>query len=182
VVNEASPVIEDLPDRDVNEEDDRRLRQLLSYCFTKAEDHVFAQRRYFQEAPDHRFLMRTADGEIAAHVALHDKMIGSKEGELHIGGVAEVCTHPDHRGRGHIKALLAAGHAWMTERNMVFSMLFGEPYIYTSSGYVHVENPIRLWDWKREQWVTEAVRAAMVRPLTDLVWPEGVIDLRGPMF
>jgi len=160
---------------------DRELRDLLSTCFTKPEDVVFRERRYFIEPPKHRWLLRDDAGRLIAHVAVHEKVIEAGERSFAIGGVAEVCVHPDYRRRGLVKQMLAQVHGWSAARGVPFAVLFGDPAVYTSSGYVTVENlshdarsedgrPIR----KR--------KTAMVKPLLGESWPSGEVHLPGPEF
>jgi hypothetical protein len=177
-----SPTVEYLADEEINAEDDRRLRSLLSACFKGPDDNCFTHRRYFQEIPRHRWLIRAGNVAIIAHVAVHDKVLTSSEGDLRVGGVAEVCTHPDYRRRGFCKILLSTTHSWMVAQGTAFAVLFGPAVHYASSGYVSITNPIHYWDWKRREWVINSLKQAMVCPLADRAWPVGLIDLHGPIF
>ena len=177
-----SPTVEYLADEEINAEDDHRLRSLLSACFKGPDDNCFKHRRYFQEIPRHRWLIRAGNVAIIAHDAVHDKVLTSSEGDLRIGGVAEVCTHPDYRRRGFCKILLSTAHAWMVAQGTAFAMLFGPAAHYASSGYVSITNPIHYWDWKRREWVINSLKQAMVCPLAGRAWPVGLIDLHGPIF
>ncbi len=56
-------------------------------------------------------------------------------------------------------------------------MLFGDPRVYRSSGYIPVDNLAHGSD--REGW--KPVRA-LVRPLSATPWPEGAVRLPGPKF
>jgi len=172
--------IEDLADAKVGEALDLELRGLLSVCFPK--DVEFTLHRHFQEKPAHRWMGRDEAGRLMGHVCIHDKMLGSCAGDLRIGGVAEVCVHPDFRGRGLVRTMLGQVHPWLAERGFDFAMLFGREAVYTSSGYRTVENMLRYYDLKQKQWMTQAVAGAMVRPLGQRAWPEQWIDLRGPVF
>jgi GNAT superfamily N-acetyltransferase len=176
------PPIEYVSDDNVTVEDDGRIRELLSSCFKGPHDGVFRHQRYFLEPPQHRWVMRDDDHGIIAHLAVHDKIIGSVKGELHIGGVAEVCTRLDFRRRGYAKALLDNAHAWMRENEFAFAMLFGAVHHYQSSGYRNVSNLIRYWEPKQQEWVITPVEYVMICPLSDRSWPDGTIDLRGPCF
>jgi len=175
------PPIEYMPDGNVTAEDDRRIRALLLSCFKGPHDAVFRHQRYFLEPPQHRWLIRAEDRGIIAHLAVHEKIIGSECGDLHIGGVAEVCTRSDFRRRGYVKVLLGAAHTWMRENGFAFAMLFGAAHHYQSSGYRNVSNPIRYWD-AQQQWMIKPIEYVMIFPLSDRSWPEGAIDLRGPCF
>ena len=85
--------------------------------------------------------------------------------------------HPDYRGRGYVRSMLDCVHAWLSHESVPFSVLFGNPKIYGSSGYVLAEN-LRINEdgkgWK-------PVRA-MMRPMSDIGWPDGDVQMVGPKF
>ena len=168
-----------MPDAAVDAALDRELRGLLSTCFTKPQDVVFRERRHFKEPPAHRWLIRGPDGLLAAHVAVHEKMVEIGGRGRPIGGIAEVCVHPDQRGRGHVRAMLAEIHAWLAAREVPFAVLFGDPRIYTSSGYVAASNLFLRAD-PPGAWAPAT--GAMVKPLLAEPWPAGEVHLAGPAF
>ena len=151
------PAIQFLEDAAVDAVLDRQLRELLSLCFTKP-------------------------CELIAHIAVHDKQIGTAAGELRMAGIAEVCVHPQYRGRGLVRDLLATAHAWLAAQGIPVAMLFGDKKHYASSGYRNISNPIRHRNSETGVWITEPSDWAMVKPRGNLDWPAGVVDLRGPTF
>jgi predicted N-acetyltransferase YhbS len=173
--------IEYIPDAAVDALLDEQLRALLSTCFTGEHNARFKTQRFYSEMPQHRFLVREP-GRVAAHAAFHYKMIGTPAGEFRIAAVAEVAVHPDYRGRGLVKELMAAGHEFCVGLGCQFGFLFGSHLVYSSSGYLPVTNPLRYFDPVRGEWLVRSVGAAMVKPLGATPWPEGEVDLRGPMF
>lgn len=166
-------------DADVDTQLDAELRALLSLCFTGPEDAVFRARRYFREPPKHRWLLRDETGALVAQVAVHEKTIDCAGWGMPIGGIADVCVHPDHRGRGHVRGMLAGIHAWLAERLVPFAVLFGDPAVYASSGYVVVKN-LRVRSAETGAW--EPGGGAMVHELGAHRWPDGPVDLIGPRF
>ena len=171
--------MEHVPDRQVDEALDAQLRRLLTTCFPGP---MFLAKRYNAELPAHRWIVRDGPDRLVAHAALHDKQVGTGVGDIRIGGVAEVCVHPDHRGRGTVRSLLDAVHAWILEARIPAALLFGKPEVYGSSGYRTVPNPFRFQDPAAGGWVCRPVSYAMVRCFGSATWPEGVIDLRCPLF
>lgn len=179
-------------DADVSATLDRRLRALLSTCFTKPEDRVFRERRYFGTPPAHRWYIEPEDGsgELAAHLALHERTLLAGDQQFRCGGVSEVAVHPQSRGRGYVKLLLSAAHRWMKARNFQFSVLFGDPAIYSSSGYVPAPNIIRYrradsGEPQEERFGEHAGSAAfMYLPLKGDRWPSNqvVVDINGVYF
>lgn len=169
--------IEDIADSTVGSELDRQLRELLVLCFPDTPQ--FREHRHYLEPPSHRWFIRD-DGRLIGHVCLHRKIIGSAEGDLRIGGIAEVCVRPTHRGRGLVGRMLHEIHQW--DHDGDFQMLFGDERVYHSSGYQTVHNPLRYFDPKKQQWITQPLAGTMTRPAARSNWPAGPIDLRGPLF
>jgi len=174
--------VEYLEDRKVDAALGAALRGLLSTCFTGEINAVFHHQRFFNAMPSHRWLIRDDAGLLAAHLAVHDKTLGTEVGDLRVGGVAEVCVAATHRGQGLVRQLLAEAHTWMIAQGMAFSTLFGDARVYGSSGYRKVENRVRYLDPKTGDWLTQREDGFLIKPLGSLPWPEGVIDLRGPKF
>lgn len=174
--------VEYLVDDDVDDALDRQLRTLLVTCFTKPGDEVFGEHRYYREMPQHRWLVRDAAGAPIAHMAVHDKKIGTSAGQLPIAGVADVCVHPEYRGQGLVKRMLAVAHAWMARWDYAFAVLFGNPAVYSSSGYRLIFNELRMTDPATGEVIIETKANAMMRPVNRSDWPAGQIDLHGPMF
>ncbi|MBA4388417.1 MAG: GNAT family N-acetyltransferase [Verrucomicrobia bacterium] len=175
------PNIEYIKDADVDAAMDAEIRVLLTTCFLKPQDVVFKERRYFKEPPAHRWFIRDESGRLAAQVAVHDKTVLSGGRTYRIGGIAEVCVHPDHRGNGYVKKLLDAANEWLARNGFEFSVLFGRQEIYSSSGYAVKNNMYH--NIKNETGeVTRKNDTPMVKPLGAMPWPEGEVFLPGPNF
>ncbi len=166
-------------DEAVTDDEDRQLRGLFFSCFSY--NPIFLARRYLKRRPGHRWMVKTETGEIVGHAALHERVIGTETGELRVGGVAEVCVAPAHRGLGITKQLLRSVDQWLQAQDIGFGMLFGEPKIYASSGYVPIQNELRVENWWGRRW-NPFHGKAMVKAHTPSPWPRGTIDLRGPTF
>lgn len=174
----ADLTVVNLPDSEVDEALDAELRNLLSVCFVRTP--CFRERRYCHEVPLHRWMIRdTAEG-LVAQVALHAKEVYHGREAIRCGGVAEVCVHPDYRGRGYVRKLLGEVHAWLRERGVPFAVLYGATDIYASSGYASVANLFR--DIANEDGTVRrhAMDWAMVAALGDRAWPDGEVFLPGP--
>jgi GNAT superfamily N-acetyltransferase len=168
-----------IADQDVDAEMDRKIRGLLISCFP--DQPVFTKQRFYHEMPAHRWYIMENDRMIA-HVALHEKYINVNEKMLKTGGIAEVAVHPDARGRGYVRLLLQKAHNWQKNNGYSFSMLFGDSRVYSSSGYVTIDNPFLYYKHDKKEWVTEKIDCAMVACLENEKWPQGLVDLAGPMF
>lgn len=167
-------------DPTVDPELDWELRVLFVHCWPGP---MFRTKRYNAELPQHRWILRAADHSLAAHLALHDKLVRIDGNPIRVGGIAEVCVHPAHRGKRLVSHLLGAAHAWMQSESVPFSLLFGRAEVYASQGYRQVPNPCRRFLTDRNDWETGAAAGLLVRPIASTPWPEsGLLDLRCPPF
>ena len=169
--------VEYLPDSSVSNTLDEELRKLLSTCFTKPQDTVFKDQRYFCEPYEHRWVIRDDQNAIVAHIGVHEKSIEAGNAIFPTGGIAEVCVHPDCRGRGYVGTMLLHVHDWLTHRGTPFALLFGNPRVYGSSGYVQVQNLVH--GGTADTWKPVV---GMMKELSDVPWPTGEVRLPGPKF
>jgi GNAT superfamily N-acetyltransferase len=179
----SSPALEPvyLPNREVSPKLDLELRALFLEAFPhEAED--LKTRRYFRECPAHRWIIFGPHGQPIAHVAAHDKTFASSQGPIRAIGVAEVCVTASFRGRGFVRRILQDVHAWARSRDYPFSLLFGNIAVYRRSGYLPTTNVYRYWKYQTREWIEEPISGALALPLGDQPWPEGPIDLAGPLF
>lgn len=168
-----------MADADVGPAMDQALRDLLCVCFTKPHDAVFRDRRHFKEPPAHRWIVRGRGAALLAHAAVHEKEVESDGVRYSIGGIAEVCVHPDARGQGLVRGLLTAIHPWLAAREVPFALLFGEPAVYQSSGYKNVGT---LFVQSEEDGQWKCSTHAMVCSLLSIPWPSARVQLIGPSF
>jgi len=171
--------VEYLADISVDAELDQDLRNLLSSCFKKPQDHVFKDRRYFKDPYQHRWVIKNEVGALVAHVGVHNKIVEAGEYRYKIGGIAEVCVLPEYRGHGYVRSILNDIHQWMEENKLDFAMLFGKTDIYSSSGYVATNNLTG----------TDATTGkrismhSMIRPISTKTWPTDIdVHLIGNKF
>jgi predicted acetyltransferase len=171
-----------IKDLDVDEDLDNRLRSLLSSCFTKPEEARFKTQRYYNEMPQHRWFIEDCEqGILVAHLAIHEKVVIVGENTYPIGGVAEVCVHPDYRGLGYVSQLVDSAHKWMKQQKFEYSMLFGSDEIYRSSGYVRIANVSLCPDYHQGSTQYTPI-SAMIAPLQSQSCPETAIILPGIPF
>ena len=118
-------MIEYLPNDSVTDSMDYELRGLPTTCFTKPKDVVFRDRRYFREPYPHRWVICDENNAIIAHIGVHEKQVETEGLMYRIGGIAEVCVHPDYRGKGYVRMMLKCIHAWLSEHGFAFAVLWG---------------------------------------------------------
>jgi N-acetylglutamate synthase-like GNAT family acetyltransferase len=179
---DSSLRLEYVREPDVSSSLARELIELISGCFNQPHNAFFRERRYAQEMPLHRYLLRSSSGKLVAHLAAHEKVIGVAGADVAIGGMAEVCVLESERGRGHVRFLLEQAHQGLQERGLEFAFLFGDRHIYASSGYQPVTAPIRHRVTGTERFEARPNPSALVKPLAGRAWPDGPVDLRGPLF
>ncbi|WP_435174882.1 GNAT family N-acetyltransferase [Actinacidiphila sp. bgisy145] len=83
------------------------------------------------------FVAETGDGRLVSVLHYLPRPIRSAAGTpQRVGCVGSVATHPDARGQGHIRHLLAAAVAAMTADGCAWSLLFtGTPRVYEGAGW-----------------------------------------------
>ncbi|CZF82603.1 hypothetical protein GCE9029_03330 [Grimontia celer] len=169
--------IQYLPDAEITDFIDEKLRLLLSASFLNNQDSEhFACHRYYKEMPQHRYMVWEGD-ELAAHIAVHEKQVSIDGNDYSIAGIAEVCVNQAFRGQGLVKRLLNEVHQHRLAAGDDFALLFGEAEIYSSSGYQTTTNlllhhPDKGWSLAGK---------TMVREL-DKEWPSGDVKLIGLPF
>jgi predicted N-acetyltransferase YhbS len=181
--NERAPLrLEYAREPDVSGALDAELRELISSCFDQPHNAFFRERRYAQEMPLHRFMGRSEDGVLAAHLAVHEKRVTVAGVGLTVGGMAEVCVRSTQRGQGHMRRLLERAHQQLVENGIEHALLLGEPALYASSGYLPLHATVRRTDPKTRV-VQDGVMADLLhKSLANEPWPAGPIDLCGPIF
>jgi predicted N-acetyltransferase YhbS len=179
---QASLRLEYAREPDVSSQLDRELRELISSCFDQPHNAFFRERRYAQEMPMHRFMLRSEGGSLVAHLAVHEKRITVAGAELQVGGMAEACVHRSERGHGQLRRLLSHAHEQLLERGIEHALLLGEAAIYGSSGYQPLDASIRRFEPKTQSFEDSKVACALYKRLTEKPWPAGPVDLCGPLF
>ena len=119
--------------------------------------------------------------QVIGHLAAYRRAVEIGCKPLEIGMIGGVAIAPDHRGKGHSRALVQRAHAYLKERSMPFSLLFAhEPRVYESSGYKLMHNETYFLDIDRA-WKTFVYRGGMYAELLERSWPNQIVNLRGPV-
>lgn len=169
-------------DSAVDESLDRELREILSQSFTAAHDSVFKHRRYFNEPPAHRWIIRAECGALAAHLATHEKAFQIDQESIPFGGIAEVCVRPEFRGQKLVKRLLTEAHSWLIAQHTPFAALFGSFQYYGSSGYSPVNNVYQEVTDEQGHLSRKIAENFLVAHLGTRSWPTGDVLLPGKFF
>ena len=149
---------------------DRLLRELLRSSF---DDVCFDGRRFANETPSRRFLIDLGT-HVAAHLAVHEKLLHTESGARGFIGIAEVCVAPAYRGRGLVSSLLASAESEYA--HLDHTLLLGEAAIYGSSGY----RPLEGVRWPDDPGA--ATGSLLGKHLAAQQWPVGARRIHGPRF
>ncbi|MHC4984634.1 MAG: GNAT family N-acetyltransferase [Planctomycetota bacterium] len=171
---------------DLTAEQKQEIRELQYAAFPSTDE--FATQRWYHSPPtdEDTWFAARIDGELIGSVRLLFREISTDAGDLVVGGIGNVCSHPAHRGSGAAKACLMAA-AGAIQRDADFGLLScGEPVrpFYESLGWQAIKNQLRYRPGTAHAPLVIGVPSdyAMILPgrksLDD--WPAGEIDLNGP--
>ena len=170
--------IERIEEMRLTRDDEARIGALLEQCF----DTGFSGRSFYQQRHNTRLIVRSGENVIG-HMAISLRAIRMGDRLCHAAGLAEVATHPDHRGQGIASRMLE--QAILEARASVadFFILFGVERIYAAAGFRDQPNEVLCVDMRGVQTGADRMRINehfMVMQLGDLVWdPEAPVDLVG---
>ena len=172
-------MIEFYSESDITDLDNKKLMDLLQLCFPKVK--CLETSRFYLERSDFRWFIRNSD-KIIANTVVHDKIFLSDEKSISIAGIAAVCVHPIHRGKGLVREMLSEIHSWAKGRGYSFAFLFGKTEIYQSSGYIQCKSQLRYLDHRKNIEEVKQIGSAYYCPLRNESWPKSLIDIQGPRF
>jgi GNAT superfamily N-acetyltransferase len=155
---------------------------LLGACFPG-----YPPRRYFKLPPEVRYLAFRGD-ELVAQVGVTHRVIRVGDLIAKTIGVVDLCVSDAHRSRGVATALLEEITAYGRGCRVDFVLLFADRHdVYLRSGWARVGNRCS-WlkiDEHRSLGMADAVSLAdsmMIKPLGELAWPSGDVDMLGHVF
>jgi predicted N-acetyltransferase YhbS len=117
------------------------VRALTSLVFGGRVDMtgILESMDYMQQRPHFRrdqLRIGVLDGEVVAHVAALPYILRYGAATVTFGGVGGVCSHPDHRGKGYVAAVMRDAIPYMQARGDHLSLLVtGWADLYTRFGY-----------------------------------------------
>ena len=172
------PVVEYLSDAHMTAHEDRALRELLCACYTRPIHVAFHTRRYLSVPCPHHWIIRGPDQIFLGHVGVFERYMVAGGRRVLIGGIGTVCVAPAARGRGYVRRMLAVIHEWLPVRGAHYSVLYGRPQIYGSSGYTQVQHAFHGNDPRSDR----RQATAMIKPLRTTACPSGDIYVYGEKF
>lgn len=161
--------------------DETQIAKLITLCF--GDD--FDNRSYYRQRPHLRLIYRQ-DGQIIGHIALLLRAVRLGAQMTDTIGLAEVCTHPDHRGTGIASHLLQAAISHARASQAAYLTLFGTAPFYAGHGFSRQSNLltfVAMANVRTTRIITEVAETLMVLPLRDQIWPASApLDMLGPLF
>jgi len=168
--------IERLAEWQMSDRDEAAIAALLTRCFTTD----FGGRSFFTHHHHLRLIVRGQG--VIGHMALMLRSVQLGGRRATVAGLAEVAIDPAHRGQGIAAALLRAAIAEAKASPADYLLLFGVAQVYVAAGFRTVSNPLTYVQVDGTRVVTVGDDDLMVLPLRDAPWPDGPVDLRGPVF
>ena len=160
--------------------DDRAIADLIAASFNTD----FGGRSFYKQR--HHLRILAYDNGLIGHMALCLRAIRLGRDLVDIAGLAEVCTHPAHRGKGvatkMLETAISAADATLAE----YLVLFGDAPLYAANGFVRQSNKMT-FAVMDDAWTrglkTDTDDGLMVLPLRQSAWPRSAaLDLLGPVF
>jgi predicted N-acetyltransferase YhbS len=132
---------ETIPEHLLTNADEAEIADLLARCFTTD----FGGRSFFQTRHSWRHILRHQD-KIIAHLAVQLRAVRLGEDLVTVAGIADVATHPDHRGKGHAATLLQDALTASRQSPARHVLLFGTAQLYPAAGFRPIRNPLTYID------------------------------------
>ena len=170
---------------DLTPEQEAEILALQQAGFPEQPDFLHQRWHHTRLRDDDLWFVARRYGRLIGNVRLVVREICTTAGPLVVGGVANVCSHPDARGCGAAKACMLAAGQYIA-RSMDFGLLFAGGAVrgfYAALGWREIDNPVKVEN--------EPGRRELGRDLHGFVmicpgrralgeWPRGKVDLNGP--
>ncbi len=129
--------IETIHEMELSAADEAQIAALVRLAFADS----FGGRSFSRTRHHQRLVIREA-GQIVAHVALQFRAVRLGGHLVNVAALAEVCTHPGHRGRGLAARLLQVAIDQARRSRAAHMLLFGTAGLYAAAGFVPADNPL----------------------------------------
>ena len=165
----------------VNPEQEAKLANLLELCF----DGAHEGRTYFKQMPQRR-LCAWQDTDLIGHVGIEYRIIHVGDQLLSVVGIVDLCVAPHARRTGLGASLL--DRAEHTGRGQSFALAMADDTrLYDTQGYQRVNDALVTFlaiDDLRSHSLIERDCSDffMCKPLSEMQWPRGSIDMLGYLF
>lgn len=178
----TEPLVEKVSEPDLRPDQKIAISALLRECFPE-----YPNDRIFYPQPPHLRLLHWEGGRLTGQVGVVLREIRVGEASLQVMGVADLCTSTDRAGLGVATRLLRQMEDLARSSGIPFLMAMAlNPELYVKMGFYAIDvrciwlsflNGRSLGLFQRTP-----PAGLMVNPLSDLKWPDGEVDLMGPLF
>jgi predicted N-acetyltransferase YhbS len=133
-----------------NRQDLEEIAELMAKVFVQRSYFDFYRTRMDYQTldpdflPEHSRIVRE-DGRIVSHVSIITKYMRIGGSVVKLGGIGDVCTHPDCRGKSYSRALMQDAVRYMGEHDYALSMLYGIKNYYHKFGYIEAMGRYLAW-------------------------------------
>jgi predicted N-acetyltransferase YhbS len=169
-------------ERNLTDAHAEEIRALQQAAFPQTEEFRTQRHWHTPIAADDCWVGARVEGRLIGSVCVMFRTVSTAIGDLRIGGIGNVCSHPDARGLGAAKACMRAAGA-IIEATCDFGLLgCGDVVLafYAGLGWSKIDNEV-IWtdaDGHRQAHDPNVMILPGTRPLAQ--WPDGTIDLNGP--
>jgi len=156
---------------------------LLEACFPG----VFEGRTYFKQVPGLRVLAYE-DGVLIGHLALEHRVVRVGDAVLRILGIVDLAVVEASRGRGVGAGLLGQAEEIARRAGIGFLVAMADRHdLYLAQGFHGLERAqtrfLAVEDRASHSLVTrDLADIFLVKPLGEVSWPSGEVDLLGHLF
>ena len=131
-------------------------------------------------APKERFFTVHIDGRLVGNAGVVARAVSVGGRAVRVAGLGSVVTRPEARGAGHASAAVAAAMRYGREAlGAEFGMLFCLPRLvafYRRLGWEPVAAPVTI---EQPAGRVASPLAVMIKPLGQVTWPAGPVDVNG---
>ncbi len=182
--SEPNITIRIIPESEIDEDLDRRLREFLRALFPNW-DKIFRVRRAWHDAtPKFTALATTDDGVIVGHVAVVERTITTEWNcRFPAASVQGVSTAPKFRGCSLGSRVLEAALEESRRRGYLYAILFCREALvrfYEINGWRLPYDSMIMWR-DRELPIHMQSDYPMYKELTNVPLPEGPLDVHNPL-
>jgi predicted N-acetyltransferase YhbS/predicted lactoylglutathione lyase len=166
---------------EMTQAEEAQIVALLVQCF----DTDFGGRSFYRTRHHLRLVIREA-GQIVAHVAVQFRAVRLGGRLVDVAALAEVATHPDHRGRGLAGRLVQVAIAEARRARAEFALLFGTADLYAAAGFERTGNPmifVQMDGARTGEIMRQPANELRVLSLGDGIWDQAAdLDVLGGLF
>ena len=147
----------------------------------------YPERQSFYPQPPHFRVLAWCNKSIVGHVGGVIRLIRLVGQDLLILGVTDLCVDAEYSRKRIASRMVNQLVDIAAKRQISYLMtIASEPDFYRKLGFSPVEDPVTWLTYHDGQSLgvfrQRRLQGFMVRPVSEVAWPGGDLDLRGPMF